>query len=106
MIVRIIVAASDKFRRDGYDVHSTITIPFTKAALGGETAAETLHGNEDIKIPAGIQPGTVLRIASSGIPMLNHMGVGDHYVHVKVQIPKKMTDEQRELLERFEEMDV
>lgn len=104
MIVRIIVRESDKFRREGYNVHSTITIPFTKASLGGKETVETLHGKEDIKIPPGLQPGTALRISNSGIPMLNHMGVGDHYVHVKVQIPSKMTQEQKDLLRKFEEL--
>ena len=101
MIVRIIVRDSDKFRREGYDVHSTITIPFTTACLGGESSVETLHGLETIKIPSGVQPNSVLRIPSSGIPMLNHMGVGDHYVHVKVRIPKTLTEEKRRLIEKF-----
>lgn len=106
MIIRIVVNESNKFRRDGYDVHSNVTISLTKACLGGEEMVETLHGNETLKIPSGIQPGTVLRIASTGIPMLNHMGVGDHYVHVKVQIPKSLTEEQRELLENLEKLQV
>lgn len=101
MIVRITVLDSDKFRREGYDVHSNIAIPFTTACLGGESSVETLHGTETIKIPPGVQPNSVLRIPSSGIPMLNHIGAGDHYVHVKVRIPKTLTEEKRSLLEKF-----
>ena len=104
MIIRIVVKDSNKFRREGCDVHSNIFVTFTDAVLGKQIPVETLHGTEKIVIPPGTQPGAVFRIRSSGIPRLNHTSIGDHYVHVKIKTPKNITKEQRALLEKFDEL--
>jgi molecular chaperone DnaJ len=106
MIIRIIVQESSKFRRDGCDVHSNIFVSFTDAILGRKVSVDTLYGSEDILIPTGTQPGAALRIRSSGIPRLNHTSMGDHYIHVKIKIPQKISAEQRLLLEKFDALTV
>jgi molecular chaperone DnaJ len=102
MIIRILVKESKEFRRDGCDVHSNIFVSFIDAILGRQISVNTLYGAENIRVPAGTQPGAVLRIRSSGVPRLNHTAMGDHYVHVKIRVPKDITPEQKELLEKFD----
>jgi molecular chaperone DnaJ len=102
MIIRIIVKESKEFRRDGCDVHSNVFVSFIDAILGRQISVNTLYGTENIRVPAGTQPGAVLRIRSSGVPRLNHTAMGDHHVHVKIKVPKDITPEQKELLEKFD----
>jgi DnaJ family protein A protein 3 len=82
------VADSDDFERDGYDVHSNVAITFTQAVLGGSAYTPGLNGTLEVKIPSGIQSHHRIRLAGRGISHLNGYGNGDHYVHVKIKIPK------------------
>ena len=75
-------------------------IDFAEAALGAKRDVETLHGTVSLNIPAGVQPGTRLRMKGKGV--VDHRGrAGNHYVKVKVEIPKRLTERQRVLLEEF-----
>lgn len=96
------VGSHPKFRRQGYDVISEEEISFPQAALGSQLNVETVEGSVKIKIPAGTQPDTLIRLRGKGIPYLRGGGKGDHYVRVKVTIPKNLTGKQKELLKEFD----
>jgi len=92
-----------KFRRQGYDIVTEEEISFPKAALGDELEVETVQGNVKIKIPQGTQSDTLIRLRGKGVKMLRGSGHGDHYVRIKVTVPKTLTGYQKELLREFEE---
>jgi len=96
------------FKRDGTDLHEKFSVPFPQAALGGDLKVPTLvDGLEDLEIPPGTQPGEVFRIRGKGMPGLRGHGRGDLYVHLTVDVPKKLTERQKELLEELaSEMDL
>lgn len=100
--VVIDVKPSEKFQRQGYDIVSEKELSFAQAALGGEFEIETVNGQVTIRIPAGTQPNTLVRLSGKGVKHVRGSGQGDHYVRVKVAIPKKLSGKQKELLEEFE----
>jgi molecular chaperone DnaJ len=85
-------------RREGDDLHCTITLPMTAAALGTSLPLETLDGEEQVDIAAGTQPGTVLTLRARGVPHLRASGRGDLHVHVEVEVPTRLDAKQEELL--------
>jgi molecular chaperone DnaJ len=85
------------FRREGDDVLCTVPITFVQAALGGEVDVPTLDGRGKLRVPAGTQPGTVLRIKGKGIPR-GGSGRGDQRVEVAIEVPTSLTERQRQLL--------
>jgi molecular chaperone DnaJ len=89
------------FRRDGDDVVCTVPVAFTHAALGGDVEVPTLDGKGKLRVPAGTQPGTVLRIKSKGIPHRGGLGRGDQRVEVAIEVPRDLTERQRQLLEQL-----
>lgn len=96
------------FKRDGVDLHRKVGIAFPQAALGSEIGVATLiDGDRDVEIPAGTQPGKVIKLKGYGMPSLRGSLRGDLYLHVDVEVPRKLTDKQRALLEQLAvEMDV
>ncbi|KAG9131340.1 hypothetical protein Leryth_006189 [Lithospermum erythrorhizon] len=91
-----------EIQRDGINLRSTITISYLDAILGTITKVKTVEGVNDIRIPPGTQPGDVLVLAKKGAPMLNRPSIrGDHLFSVKVSIPKRVSSEERELLEEL-----
>jgi len=92
-----------RFKRDGNDVISEVEIPFFKAALGDTVNVLTIDGEVKLKILSGTQPDTVVRLRQRGVPHLRGSERGDHYVKVKVIIPKNLTGRQKDLLKQFEE---
>ncbi|WIF94807.1 molecular chaperone DnaJ [Caminicella sporogenes] len=91
------------FKRDGYDVICEIPITFVQAALGDEIIVPTLDGKVKYKIPEGTQSGTVFRLKGKGVQILNGYGRGDQYVKVIVEVPKKLSEKQKQLLRKFAE---
>jgi molecular chaperone DnaJ len=89
------------FRRSGDDVVCQVPVTFPQAALGSEIEVPTLDGKGKLKIPAGTQPGSILRIKQRGIPKRTGMGRGDQLVEVALEVPSSLTGRQRELLESF-----
>lgn len=89
------------FTRNGYDVYLDMSLPMTVAALGGEIQVPTLTGSVKYNIPEGTQTGTTFRLREQGITKLNSAGKGDMLIRVNVQIPKHLTDEQRELIRKL-----
>jgi len=93
----------DFFQRDGYDLHCVVPISFPQAALGAEIEIPGIDGTVTLKIPEGTQSGKELRIRGRGVPYLNDKGRGDLIVKTLVQIPKKLTRAQRELVAQLAE---
>ena len=89
------------FRRDGMNLFCEIPVNFTTVALGGEIQVPTLDGNETVKVPEGTQTGTTLRLKNKGMPDVNGRGRGDLFATVQVQTPRKLTKEQRKLIEEL-----
>ncbi len=98
----IAVAKSNKFTRDGYDIVADEEIPFTKAILGSELSVETIDGPITVRIPSGTQPNTMMRLRGKGVQHVRGNARGDHYVRIKVTIPKHVSSEQRQLIEQFD----
>lgn len=92
------------FRREGDDIYCEIPISFIQAALGDDLIVPTLDEKVKHKIPEGTQSDTVFRLKGKGVPRLNGRGRGDQYVKIYVEVPRKLTDEQKELLKEFAEI--
>jgi molecular chaperone DnaJ len=90
------------FRREGDNIYCDVTIDFTQAILGVTLMVSTIDGRVRLKIPAGTQPGALLRLKGRGIKRRDG-NRGDQFVKVNVSLPKYITPKQRELLEQFEE---
>jgi molecular chaperone DnaJ len=91
------------FRRKGDDVLLDLDINISQAVLGDEIHVPTLNGDVELRIPAGTQPGKTFRLRGRGIPHLRGSGSGDQLVTVSVQIPSRLTAEQRSLFEKLAE---
>ncbi len=100
--ILIQVASSDTFTREGDDIISQQEITFAQAALGTELIVETVEGKVTVRIPAGTQPNAVIRLREKGVPHVRGNGRGDHYLRIKVTIPKNLTTKQKELLKEFD----
>jgi molecular chaperone DnaJ len=105
LIVVVRVKSHQYFDRKGDDVYSTVEISFSQAVLGDKISVETLTGDVMMKIPAGTQSGELFRIRDKGISHLQKWGQGDHLVKVVVTIPKKLTREQKKLIESLSQLD-
>ncbi len=96
------VQGDERFRRDGEDVLTEIPVSFVKAALGGEieisTLDDTCNGTTTVELKPGTQPNDVLVRRSQGIPRVGQSGRGDHVIQWKVEIPKKLSAKQQDLL--------
>jgi molecular chaperone DnaJ len=101
LYVIIEVRPHEIFERHGNDILSEENISLTKAILGGETEVSTLSGKVSMKIPAGTQSGKVFRLKGKGIPDVHGRGVGDELVRINVEIPTRLTAQQRSLIEEF-----
>ncbi|EMP40845.1 DnaJ like protein subfamily A member 3 [Chelonia mydas] len=97
------VQKSPVFRRDGADVHSDLFISIAQAVLGGTARTQGLYETINITIPPGIQADQRIRMSGKGISRVNSYGYGDHYIHIKIRIPKRLTDRQRALMMSYAE---
>ena len=89
------------FTRDGDNLYCEIPVPFVTAALGGEIAVPTLDGRASLKIPAGTQSGTLFKLRGKGMPHLRGSAQGQLLVRVVVEVPTKLSADQREKLADF-----
>ena len=103
LIVIITVRPDPMFERDRYDVHVTVPITYSQAVLGADVVVPTIDGKVQYTVPDGTQSGTTFRLRGKGIQYVNGRGRGDQYVHVMVEIPKKLNKAQREALKKFED---
>lgn len=89
------------FQREGDDLYAELPVTFPLLALGGEIRVPTVKSEEEIKVPAGTQPGARFKLRGKGMPNVSGRGHGDLYVIVRAAVPKKLTREQRHLLEEL-----
>jgi len=101
LFVVVHVQEHEFFRRDGLNLFCEIPVNFTTLSLGGEIQVPTLDGSESVKVPEGTQTGTTLRLRGKGMPEVSGRGKGDLFATVQGQTPKKLTKEQRHLLEQL-----
>ncbi len=102
LFVYIRVKEHEIFKREGNNIYLTLPISFADAALGREIEVPTLEGKTKYTIPEGTQTGTVFRLKNMGVPNVKGVGRGDLYFTVEIQVPKKLTERQKELLIEFE----
>ncbi|HHV31006.1 molecular chaperone DnaJ [Caproiciproducens sp. LBM24188] len=90
------------FERRGVDVWCEMPITFSQAALGAEVVVPTIDGKVSYAIHEGTQPGDVFKLKGKGIPRLSGRGRGDQYVRITIEVPKNLTDRQKEILKEFD----
>jgi molecular chaperone DnaJ len=95
------VKNSPDYVRDGYNIMSDLDITFPEAALGAVKSVKTVDGSVDLKIPAGTQGGSVIKLKNRGVPRLNSDARGDHLVRIFVEVPRKLSKKQKQLLEQL-----
>lgn len=105
LYVVIHVSEHERFERQGSNLYLSVPINFSQAALGAEVTVQTLSGQQQVKIPAGTQTGTVFRLKGQGMPVLGGRGRGDLFVAVTVVTPTTLTREQRRILEELAQVE-
>ncbi len=101
LYLKVEVQEDKHFERDGNDLHAPVSVDVFTALLGGEVEVQTFSGNLKLTIPAGTQPDQLIRIAGRGMPQLKDARQkGDLFVRVKVRLPRKLSPEQKTLLEQ------
>jgi len=101
LYVYITVQEHELFERDGDDLACSVPVKFSVAALGGKIIVPKLKGKTNLNIPAGTQGGTIFRLRGEGMPPLRGSTAGDLLVRVDIDIPKKMTDKEKEALKAY-----
>lgn len=104
LLINIKEVEHDELKRDGSNLIYELYINFADAALGTSTEVPTIEGKVRIKIPAGTQGGKIFRLKGKGLPAVQSYGRGDQLIHVNVWTPKKVTAEERKLLEKLRDM--
>src|SRR5205814_1760774 len=102
--VEVHVRPDARFVREGNDVYTTVDLTITQAALGATVSVPTLTGDEELTFEPGTQPGSILALRGRGLPVLQGFGRGNQRVLVNVTVPRRLTEEQRQLLEDFERL--
>jgi molecular chaperone DnaJ len=100
--VLVRVRPDSRFVREGNDIYSQVDLTIVDAALGKTVSVETLEGTLELELDPGTQPGEVRVLKGRGMPVLQGFGRGDHRVLVNVSVPRRLSDEQRRLLQEFE----
>lgn len=101
LYVEIIVKEHENFQRDGNNIHIEIPLDFVDACLGVKVDVPTVYGDMSLTIPAGTQPGQVLRMKGCGVKDLRTQKPGDQFVHLNIKVPTSLNKEQKELLTKF-----
>ncbi len=92
------------FTRDGYDIICELPVTFVEATLGAEVQVPTIDGKVSYNIPEGTQTATVFRLRGKGVPKLHGNGArGDQYVRINIEIPKNLSEKQKNILRQFDE---
>ena len=101
LYLNIYVKSDSKFRREGENIYSRQKISFSQAVFGDKIETQTIHGPVNLKVPAGIQSGTILRIKGKGINNEHRFGKGDHMVEIQVETPERISRKQKNLIEEL-----
>jgi molecular chaperone DnaJ len=105
LLVMLDIRQDDRFERHNDDLIYDLSLSFSQAALGGEFQIPTPYGDEKIKVPAGIQPETVLRLRNRGLPLLGQSSKGDLLIRVHVWTPERLTEEQERLFQELAKLE-
>ncbi|MBA2459404.1 MAG: molecular chaperone DnaJ, partial [Gemmatimonadales bacterium] len=105
LVVMLDIRQDDRFERQGDDLIFDLSLSFSQAALGGEFAVPTPYGEEKIKLPAGTQPETMLRLKHRGLPVLGQNAKGDLLIRVHLWTPERLTDEQEQLFRELAKLE-
>ena len=105
LLILIEEKEDDNFKRDGNNVVYDLYINFVDAAIGNELEVPTLNGKVKVKIPPGTQSGKQFRLKGKGMPYMRGSGNGDLYIQVNTEVPISLNREQKELLEKFREIE-
>ncbi len=103
LYIVIRIKSHDIFVRDRENLYCEVPISYSTAVLGGEVEIPTLNGKKTIRVPEGTESGRLLKVKGEGIKSLRGYGQGDIIVKITIETPKKLTDKQKELLQKFEE---
>jgi len=103
LLLSVKAAPHRLFRREGDDIHVDLPVTFVEAAMGAKVDVPTIDGPVTMTIPEGTKGGQTLRLRGKGVQHLGREGRGDEHVHINVVVPDKLTDQQRKLLEEFNE---
>lgn len=95
------ITPSKEFERRGNTIYTTVPISFAQATLGDDIKVKTVHGETDLRIPAGTQPNKKFTLRGQGVPYLRGNGNGDQITTVEIKIPKKLNEKQRQALVDF-----
>ena len=105
LLLRIHVGQRPGFTREGKDIYTTATIPFTTAVFGGEAFVPTVSGMVKCRIPAGTQSGRRIRLRGKGAPDMNQPDVkGDEYVTIQIEVPQNLSPQALQKLKEFEQL--
>ena len=105
LYVRVHVRPDERFVRDGLDLVGHLDLRLSEAVLGTTRTVETLDGEEQVEVEAGLQPGTVLVLKGHGMPRLRGGARGDLRLIANVQVPRALDDDQRKLVEGFRDLE-
>lgn len=105
LYVEFTIAKDPRFERDGGDLLTEVPITFSQAALGCRVKVPTIDDSTTVDIPAGTLSGTIFTLRRMGAPLLDSNGRGDLHVRINVVIPKKLTEEQRRLIQELAALD-
>ena len=103
LYIVIRIKPHDIFIRQGDNLYCEVPISYSTAVLGGEVEVPTLNGKKTVKVPEGTESGKLLKVSGEGIKSLRGYGKGDIIVKFTIETPTKLTDKQKELLQKFEE---
>ena len=101
LYVSLRIRKHEIFVREDLDLYCDVPIDFPLAALGGTIEVPTISGKESLKVPAGVQTGTKLRLKGKGVPSLSGHGRGDQYIRIIVEVPTNLNSEQKKKLKEF-----
>ena len=105
LLVAVMISPDPEFRRDGYNIMSNVRISYPKAVLGGEIKVRTVDGEVIYEVKPGTASGTNVRLKGKGMPTVRNKEVrGDHYITLIVDVPIKLTAEQKEALVNYEKL--
>jgi len=95
------IAPDSTYERDGFDLHRRLDVPWPLLVVGGSHPVETLYGTEHLRLQAGTPADQVVKVPNAGIPKLRGSGRGDLYLHLRVEVPRKLTSDQERLVKEL-----
>jgi molecular chaperone DnaJ len=101
LLITIEEKSHPDFHRDGQNLIYDLYVNFADAALGTQVEVPTIEGKVKIKVPAGTQSGKIFRLKGKGLPAVQAYGNGDQLIHVNIWTPKKLTDDEKKILEKL-----